>query len=288
MDHSIKVGVSMSKVFSSFNFLTVINLSYTKLENEGAIAFVNALKSSAPSLEVIELAGNNITDEAAPAIAACLAAKRHLKKLNLSQNDLEDEGCVDIVEKNEGAIAFVNALKSSAPSLEVIELAGNNITDEAAPAIAACLAAKRHLKKLNLSQNDLEDQGCVDIVESMEDLELEYVDMSYNKLTRGGALNLAHIVVTKESLKMLNIDGNMISIRGIEEVKEVFKNCPKLLGPLDEMQNDSFGEDYEDYEENYEDYEDYEGNYVDDDDDLREWNDLEDFEDEFVSYFIYY
>ncbi|XP_010417967.2 PREDICTED: RAN GTPase-activating protein 2-like [Camelina sativa] len=214
MDHDIKVGVSMSKVFPSFNFLTVINLSYTNLENEGAIAIVNALKSSAPSFEVIELAGNNITDEAAPAIAACLAAKRHLKKLNLAQNDLEDEGCVDIVE-------------------------------------------------------------------SMEDLELEYVDMSYNKLTRGGALNLAHTVVTKESLKMLNIDGNMISVRGIEEVKEIFKNCPKLLGPLDEMQNDSFGEDDEDYEEN-------EGNYVDDDDDLRERNDLEDFEDEFVSYFIYY
>ncbi|XP_010468038.1 PREDICTED: RAN GTPase-activating protein 2 [Camelina sativa] len=198
MDHCIKVGVSMIKVFPSFNFLTVINLSYTKLENEGAIAFVNALKSSAPSLEVIELAGNNITDEAAPAIAACLAAKRHLKKLNLSQNDLEDEGCVDIVE-------------------------------------------------------------------SMEDLELEYVDMSYNKLTRRGALNLAHIVVTKESLKMLNIDGNMISVRGIEEVKEIFKNFPKLLGPLDENVDDD-----------------------DDDDDLRERNDLEDFEDEFVSYFIYY
>ncbi|EOA32234.1 hypothetical protein CARUB_v10015492mg [Capsella rubella] len=195
MEKSIKVGVSMSRVFSSFNFLTVINLSYTNLENEGAIALVNALKSSVPSLQVIEMAGNNITDEAAPAIAACLAAKRHLKKCNLSQNDLEDEGCVEIVK-------------------------------------------------------------------SMEDLELEYVDMSYNKLTREGALSLAPVVVKKESFKMLNIYGNMISARGIDEVKEIFKNCPNLLGPSDE--NDSLGEEDEDYEES------------------------EDFEDEFVSVFIFY
>ncbi|XP_023641240.1 RAN GTPase-activating protein 2 [Capsella rubella] len=211
MEKSIKVGVSMSRVFSSFNFLTVINLSYTNLENEGAIALVNALKSSVPSLQVIEMAGNNITDEAAPAIAACLAAKRHLKKCNLSQNDLEDEGCVEIVK-------------------------------------------------------------------SMEDLELEYVDMSYNKLTREGALSLAPVVVKKESFKMLNIYGNMISARGIDEVKEIFKNCPNLLGPSDE--NDSLGEEDEDYEES-------EGN-MDDHDGLREMNDLEDFEDEFVSVFIFY
>lgn len=208
--NSIKVGVSMSKAFSSFNFLTVINLSYTNLENGGAIALVKALKSSAPSLEVIEMAGNNITDEASPAVAACLVAKRRLKKLNLSENDLEDEGCVDIVK-------------------------------------------------------------------SMEDLELEYVDMSYNKLRREGPLCLAHVVVKKESFKMLNIDGNMISVKGIEEVKEIFKNCPKLLGPLDE--NDSREEENEDHEEN-------EGNM--DDDDLREMNDLEDFEDEFVSVFFFY
>lgn len=189
----IKVGVSMSKPFSSFSFLTVINLSYTNLENGGAIALVNALKNSAPSLQVIEMAGNNITYEAATAIAVCLAAKRHLKKLNLSENDLKDEGCVEIVK-------------------------------------------------------------------SMEDWELEYVDMSYNDLRREGALRLARVVVKKGSFKMLNIDGNMISLKGIEEIKVIFTNCPKLLGPLDKNVYN-----------------------VDDDDDLRE-ND----EDEFVSVFIFY
>ncbi|KAG2242341.1 hypothetical protein Bca52824_095817 [Brassica carinata] len=143
-----KVRVPMSKAFSNFNFLTTVNLSYTNLENEGTLALVNALKNSAPSLMAIEMAGNNITYEAAPDMAACLAAKKHLIRLNLSNNDLKDEGCVVIAH-------------------------------------------------------------------SLEPLELKYVDMSYNNLRREGALSLAHVVVKKEGFKILNIDGNMISFEEI-------------------------------------------------------------------------
>ncbi|KAL0708545.1 hypothetical protein Bca4012_074971 [Brassica carinata] len=156
----MKLRVPVSKSFSSFNFMTIINLSYTNLENEGAIALVNALENSAPSLKAIEVAGNNITYEAAPDISACLAAKRHLKRLNLSNNDLKDEGCFEI--------AYI-----------------------------------------------------------MEPLEVKYVDMSNNNLTREGALSLALVAVKKEGFEMLNIDGNTISFEGIEEIMEIFKNCPK-------------------------------------------------------------
>lgn len=203
----MKLRVPVSKSFSSFNFMTIINLSYTNLENEGAIALVNALENSAPSLKAIEVAGNNITYEAAPDISACLAAKKHLKRLNLSNNDLKDEGCFEI--------AYI-----------------------------------------------------------MEPLEVKYVDMSNNNLTREGALSLALVAVKKEGFEMLNIDGNMISFEGIEEIMEIFKNCPKLLGPFDE--NDPYEGDEDD---------------VDDDDDDQEWESEslhEDFEDEFVSVFYFY
>ncbi|CAN6888499.1 unnamed protein product [Brassica oleracea] len=201
----MKLRVPVSKSFSSFNFMTIINLSYTNLENEGAIALVNALENSAPSLKAIEVAGNNITYEAATDISACLAAKKHLKRLNLSNNDLKDEGCFEI--------AYI-----------------------------------------------------------MEPLEVKYVDMSNNNLTREGALSLALVAVKKEGFEMLNIDGNMISFEGIEEIMEIFKNCPKLLGPFDENDSDEGDED-------------------DVDDDDQEWESEslhEDFEDEFVSVFYFY
>ncbi|CAN7002839.1 unnamed protein product [Brassica rapa subsp. trilocularis] len=204
-DSIAKVRVPMGKAFSNFNFVTIINLNYTNLENEGTIALVNALENSAPSLKAIEMAGNNITYEAAPDIAACLVAKKHLKRLNLSNNDLKDEGCFEI--------AYI-----------------------------------------------------------MEPLEVKYVDMSSNNLTREGALSLALVAVKKEGFEMLNIDGNMISFEGIEEIMEIFKNCPKLLGPFDD--NDP-----------------YEGDEDDGYDDDQEWESEslhEDFEDEFVSVFYFY
>lgn len=201
-DSIAKVRVPMGKAFSNFNFVTIINLNYTNLENEGTIALVNALENSAPSLKAIEMAGNNITYEAAPDIAACLVAKKHLKRLNLSNNDLKDEGCFEI--------AYI-----------------------------------------------------------MEPLEVKYVDMSSNNLTREGALSLALVAVKKEGFEMLNIDGNMISFEGIEEIMEIFKNCPKLLGPLDENDPDEVHEGDEDDVDDFED-------------------DVDDFEDEFVSVFYFY
>ncbi|GJR86481.1 Ran GTPase-activating protein 1 [Tanacetum coccineum] len=73
--------------------LTEIYLSYLNLENEGTLALVNALKDSTSSLEVLEMAGNDFTAEAAPALAALVLAKKEsITKIGLSENELKDEG----------------------------------------------------------------------------------------------------------------------------------------------------------------------------------------------------
>ena len=59
----------------------------------GAKAIVNALKESTP-LEVLEMTGNDVTVEAASTLAACIAAKQCLAKLNSAENELKDEGAI--------------------------------------------------------------------------------------------------------------------------------------------------------------------------------------------------
>ena len=61
---------------------------------------------------------------------------------------------------------------------------------------------------------------------------------------------LADVVMKKEGFMLLNIDGNIISEEGIEEVKEILKKTPEVLGALDE--NDPDGEEEEDDEEDEE------------------------------------
>ncbi|KAI3977739.1 hypothetical protein MKX01_028024 [Papaver californicum] len=122
-------------------------------------------------------------------------------------------------------------------------MAGNEISLEAAPALAACVAAKESLTKLNLSENELKDEGTILIARALENghKQLKEVDLSTNAMRRAGARVLAQAVVNKPEFKLLTINGNYISDEGTDELKDIFKKSLDLLGPLDE--NDPEGED---------------------------------------------
>jgi Ran GTPase-activating protein 1 len=173
--------------------------------------------------------------EAGVALSKALSKYAGLTEVYLSYLNLEDEG----------AMAIARALKESAPSLEVLDIAGNDITAEAAPIVAACIAEKQHLTKLNLAENELKDEGAIQISKVLEEghLQLKEVDMSINSIRRAGARVLARVVVQKPEFKFLNIDGNFISDEGIDEVKEMFEKFPDRLGSFDE--NDPEGGDDE-------------------------------------------
>ncbi|URE41465.1 LRR [Musa troglodytarum] len=177
-----------------------------------------------------------------------------LRYLNLSDNALgEKEIFLSYLNlEDEGAIAIANALKQSAPSLEGLDIAGNDVTPEAAPALAGCVAIKKSLRMLILSENELKDQGAVLIGKALEEghTQLRELDLSANLIQRVGARCLAQAVSNKPDFKLLNINGNAISDEGIDEVKEILKkgrNCVDVLGPLDE--NDVEGEGEEDEDE---------------------------------------
>ncbi|EOA20333.1 hypothetical protein CARUB_v10000639mg [Capsella rubella] len=241
-------ALAIAKVVRRSPLLENFRCSSTRVDSEGGIALSEALEHCT-HMEKLDLRDNMFGTEAGLSLSKTLSSYKHLTELYLSYLNLEDEG----------AIAIANALKESASPIEVLEMAGNDITVEAASAIAACVAVKQHLNKLNLSENELKDEGCVQIAKSMEEdhSKLQYVDMSTNYIRRAGAQALAHVVIKKEAFKLLNIDGNIISEEGIEEVKEIFKKSPELLGAFDE--NDPDGEEEADDEEDEED-EENEGN----------------------------
>ncbi|THU54946.1 hypothetical protein C4D60_Mb11t01410 [Musa balbisiana] len=155
--------------------------------------------------------------------------------------------------EDEGTIAIANTLKQSVPLLEVLDIAGNEITTKAAPALAECIAVKKSLRTLILSENELKDQGAVLIGRALEEghTQLKELDVSVNMLRRVGARCLAQAVSNKPDFKLLNINGNAISDEGIDEVKEILKNGSNsvdVLGPLDENDVEEEGEDGEEEE----------------------------------------
>ena len=50
------------------------------------------------AVQELELALNEITPDGARAVAACVAAKPALRRLNLRENELEDEGAVIVAK----------------------------------------------------------------------------------------------------------------------------------------------------------------------------------------------
>ncbi|KAL0548269.1 hypothetical protein IC582_012717 [Cucumis melo] len=227
---------AIAEVVKRSPLLEDFRCSSTRIDSEGGVALSLAL-GTCPRLKKLDLRDNMFGVEGGVALSKALSHHADLKELYLSYLNLEDEG----------AIAIANILKDTAPTLEVLEMAGNDITAEAASALAACITQKAHLISLSLGENELKDEGTIQISKALEGLiKLKKVDMNTNLIRRAGARVLAQTVVQKPDFQLLNINGNFISDEGIDELKDIFKKFPNMLGPLDE--NDPEGEDGNDEE----------------------------------------
>ncbi|KAJ6938809.1 RAN GTPase-activating protein 1 [Populus alba x Populus x berolinensis] len=235
-------AVAIAEMVKRSTVLEDFRCSSTRVGLEGGVALANAL-GSCKHLRKLDLRDNMFGVEAGIALSRSLFAFADLTEAYLSYLNLEDEG----------AEALANALKECAPSLEVLDMAGNDITAKGASSLAACISAKQFLTKLNLSENELKDEGAILIAKAIEvgHGQLNEVDLSTNAIRIAGARLLAQAVVDKPGFKSLNINGNYISDEGIDEVKDIFKGLPNVLGNLDE--NDPDGELDEDAKEEDED-----------------------------------
>uniref|UniRef100_A0A5B7CBM5 Putative RAN GTPase-activating protein 2 isoform X1 n=1 Tax=Davidia involucrata TaxID=16924 RepID=A0A5B7CBM5_DAVIN len=256
---------AVCELIPSTEKLRLLHFHNNMTGDEGAVAISEVVKCS-PLLEDFRCSSTRVGSEGGIALSEALGTCIHLKKLNLQDNMFGVEAGVVLSKalskhenltevylnylnlEDEGAIAITNVLKESAPSLEVLELAGNDITAEAASSLAACVAAKQLLTKLNLAENGLRDEGAIQISKALEEghVQLKEVDMNLNYLRTAGARQLAQAVVDKPEFKLLNINGNFISDEGVDELKDIFKKSPDMLGSLDE--NDANVEDDDDKE----------------------------------------
>ncbi|KAK9288867.1 hypothetical protein L1049_017333 [Liquidambar formosana] len=236
---------AVCELIPSTEKLRVLHFHNNMTGDEGALAISEVVKRS-PLLEDFRCSSTRVGSEGGVALSEALETCTHLKKLDLRDNMFGVEAGValskalskhaDLTEaylsylnlEDEGAIAIANVLKESAPSLEVLEMAGNDITADAAPALAACISVKQLLTKLNLAENELKDEGAIQISKALEEghVELKEVNMSTNLIRRAGARLLAQAVVHKPKFKLLNINENFISDEGIDEVKDIFKKLP--------------------------------------------------------------
>ncbi|KAJ1693826.1 hypothetical protein LUZ63_010524 [Rhynchospora breviuscula] len=223
---------ALSELIPYTDNLKILHFHNNMTGDEGAIAISEVVQKS-PMLENFRCSSTRVGTDGGISLAEALGACVNMNKLDLRDNLFGVEA---------GPKEIVNALKLSVPGLEVLELAGNEITAAAAPVFVILLGAgaAQNLKKLGLSENNLKDEGTIVIAKAVEEQTgLRELDLSSNLIQRAGARTLAKAVVNKEEFELLNINGNAISDVGLDEVKDIF-NGSDVLGPLDENDIDLF------------------------------------------------
>lgn len=263
---SAEAAQAVFELLPSTEKLQILHFHNNMTGDDGAIAIADAVKH-ASLLKDFRCSSTRVCSEGGVALAEALGSCVNLKKLDLRDNIFGVDAGIALSKvlpqhtslteaylsylnlKDTATIALANALQESAPLLEVLDMAGNDITVKAAPALAACIEMKQFLTKLNLSENELKDDGAILISKSLQEghVQLKEVDMSTNMIRRVGARLLAQVVAHKPDFVLLNINDNWISEEGIDEVKEILKmgkSSVDVLGPLDE--NDPDGEEDDD------------------------------------------
>jgi len=210
---------------SAFNALLIGN---NVVENEGARAIADFVKSKQSHLNVLYLAGNHFDHEGARVLCDALEHNSIVRALWLKRNPLGPKGMdhfAHLIKNNnkievfdlvncglldDGVIKLFDALESvdaQSSALRHLYIGLNGITLRGVERIASYLGSGRNqLVSLGLDCNRIGDEGAKLIAKALEtDRVLERINIGSACISSVGARALAHVLKTNTSLKYLNL-----------------------------------------------------------------------------------
>ena len=194
---------AVAKSLLDLTHLTSLDLSDGMFVGEASVHLSHAIKGNA-GLVSLNLRDAGLGKEGVPLVLEALRGCRELKLLDLSGNDIDAE-----------SIAFFCAvLESSLVKLQDLALDDNSIESDGAKLLAECLPALQNLRSLSVCTCEI---------------------------SAAGAYMLAKRASAMPSFQLLKLDGNAIVERGVDEIRALLLGKGKLLGDLED--NDDEGDD---------------------------------------------
>lgn len=188
-------------------------------------------------LRHIDLSGNNIRDVGACSVAGLLLVHTQMESLNLSCNDIGPSGGEALfraVAGNNtvrtlelGSSSGINRnhigprcgpalqmLLKSNSCLQLLGLSGNGLGAGPMTHLHDGLRLNTSLRTLDVSNNNIGNDGCAVLVEAFESCGLSYVNLARNKIGNAGAAVLAAALQGDLLLQRLNLSDNSVTGRG--------------------------------------------------------------------------
>ncbi|KAM5172750.1 NACHT, LRR and PYD domains-containing protein 3-like [Mantella aurantiaca] len=182
--------------------LRTLNLSYNNLEGSHFSDLMAALTTS--RIEELHLMSNHLTDRSCPHLESGIRNNQTLRKLILLHNNLEGSHFSDLMA----------ALTTS--RIEELHLMSNHLTDRSCPHLASGIRNNQTLRKLILSNNNLEGSHFSDLMAALTTSRIEELHLESNHLTDRSCPHLASGIRNNQTLRTLilsynNLEGSHFS-----------------------------------------------------------------------------
>ncbi|KAL9965588.1 hypothetical protein ACROYT_G029409 [Oculina patagonica] len=209
--------LKLARAFGSFLTLQTLTAGVS-LSEADVVVLAEALKVNA-TVTSLDLSFNNVSDQGAASLAEALKGNITLTRLDLSDNNIYDDGAADLAE----------ALKANT-NLTRLDLTDNRIGDHGATCLAEALKLNTALTGLDLSNktrfeladNRIGDHGATCLAEALKlNTSLTWLDLADNLIGDHGATCLAEALKLNTSLTSLDLSVNHIGEAAISELRRL-------------------------------------------------------------------
>lgn len=229
-------GLAVADMIKMCPFLTDFRFSATRSQNQGCLAIAESL-CSVSGLIKLDMSDTTCGLAAAKVIAGALKQNTLMTHLNLRDASLTEVG----------ALAILRALVEANAPIEILDLSGNDLTEDSANEIADILSLMTSLCQLYLDDNEFGTDGIVKIFNRLKSKSnsclagLKILSICTCDITARGAYHVARYLSDKKLFRTLMIDGNQIVEQGLEMIKSLFLRNGKFIKEFED--NDEDGDD---------------------------------------------
>ncbi|OQR95756.1 hypothetical protein THRCLA_07598 [Thraustotheca clavata] len=227
--------IAIASMLSGLPHLTKLRYASARAGIKASCELAKSIAKNLTKLVELDLSDCSFDEEGAQALADAIRKQPNLKVLKLRDASLGPDG----------AMVVVNAISNL--RLTSLDLSGNELEDEGMSNIVSgphSLEAQMDLTVLRLDENECTSKGLAVFADEIRASlpKLEELSLCGNEITASGAVSLIKSgLANKSALQHLYLDSNMISTKGIEMMNELLKKIGKSH-VLDRLGDGAFGE----------------------------------------------
>ena len=258
---------SLQQMSNSLNYFTesIMNLEYPniiKLDiNNAGISSINQMKKIysifqrySNNLRILSLSNNGINDKNAKILFAGLQNNNVLKFLNLSYNEIGEEGLgTNFFSSNKslntliihhnllgpiGSDYLFNYLISNKHmNLKSLEIGYNGITKDGTEYIAKYIKDNQNLITINIEGNYLCNEGIKIICDSINQKNgkntISFLDLQNNNISNKGCQHLSDMLLESPFINGISLRNNLLYNDGVNKIISGISNTNSNLVSLD-------------------------------------------------------